>query len=579
MMTFSALDFVLLAIIVGLCLFLGNAKLLRHCPGAVGRWARRRANLLTHQQNMNLKLLNEHDAEQLFTHLFANAPIGIAVTDLDGVIKACNPMAKAILLPKNAHSLPDLLGQKLLDLTAPESRGALGQVIKDLLDANAVNTAPLEVRIGTAAGQDRYASVVVGRLLDPQGQLNGLIIHLIDITDRKTLASQFTQSQKMQAIGQLAGGVAHDFNNLLTAMIGYCDLLLMRHKVGDPSFADIMQIKQNANRAANLVRQLLAFSRQQTLKPRVLNLVDVLAEIRHLLSRLLGDPIKLEVEHTQDQLLIKADQGQLEQVIVNLAVNARDAMPGGGKLSIRPDLWTVKQTINQGNDVVPAGDYVRVVVSDSGTGIPPELLARIFEPFFTTKELGSGTGLGLATVYGIVKQTGGYLLVESTVGVGTSFSILLPRYLGNLSDDGDANTAGNATISGDTAAECRILLVEDEDPIRLFSARALRSKGFKVVEARNGYAALEIVDKGGEQFELMITDVMMPEMDGPTLIFEIRQRMPTIQIICISGYAEETIRDRLDQSLDVQFLPKPFGLQQLLAKVNDMRQSTPPVGS
>ena len=583
------LDDALLLIVIGaLCLILITPVVLKRCPGRLGRWARQ--NLQGDRGNIReeSKPFDEHDADQIFYHLFMKAPVGIIIADLEGIIKFCNPLAHQLI---NDRVAP-VLGQNLVRLIAPDSQTALAQMVAqvqqqhqdqsgDTAAEQPIELELLEIRLqlggGTARGadsssaqpNDRYASVFIGCLLDASGQISGLIIHLIDITARKTLASQFAQSQKMQAVGQLAGGVAHDFNNLLTAMIGYCDLLLMKHKVGDPSFADVMQIKQNANRAANLVRQLLAFSRQQTLKPRVLNLVDTLAEIRHLLSRLLGEVVQLEVVHAQDQLLIKADQGQLEQVIVNLAVNARDAMPNGGKLTISTDLWTPTQPVHQGNEVVPVGRYVRIAVQDSGTGIPPEVLARIFEPFFTTKELGAGTGLGLSTVYGIVKQTGGYVLVESTVGVGTTFFILLPVYEGGLSDESQ-DDADSPAIVGSNPADCRILLVEDEDPVRLFSARALRSKGFTVIEARSGAAALEIIDKGGERFEVLVTDVMMPEMDGSTLIIEVRKRMPEIRVICISGYAEETIRDRLDQSPNVQFLPKPFGLQQLLAKVNEV---------
>ena len=227
---------------------------------------------------------------------------------------------------------------------------------------------------------------------------DGLTLHFIDVTEQKNLEIQFAQSQKMQAVGQLAGGVAHDFNNLLTAMIGFCDLLLLRSPPGDPSFADIMQIKQNANRAANLVRQLLAFSRQQTLQPRILDVTDVLYELRHLIERLIGENIKLDVVHSRELGLAKVDQGQFEQVIINLAVNARDAMPTGGVLTIRTANIRLEHELRRGHELMPAGDYVSIQVADTGIGIPKENLARIFDPFFSTKKIGSGTGLGLSTV-------------------------------------------------------------------------------------------------------------------------------------------------------------------------------------
>ena len=257
-----------------------------------------------------------------------------------------------------------------------------------------------------------------------------LIVYLLDTTDQKKLETQFAQSQKMQAVGQLAGGIAHDFNNLLTAMIGFCDLLLQRHQPGDASFADIMQIRQNANRAANLVRQLLAFSRQQTLQAKVLDVTDALTELSHLLRRLIGASIELQIVHSRDVFLVKVDQGQLEQVIINLAVNARDAMPEGGRLIIRTRNETRTAMEQRGTEIIPPGDYAAIEVADTGTGIPPDILQRIFEPFFSTKEVGSGTGLGLSTVYGIVRQTGGFVFVDSTVGKGTTFTILLPRYHG-----------------------------------------------------------------------------------------------------------------------------------------------------
>src|ERR1700683_3754073 len=273
---------------------------------------------------------------------------------------------------------------------------------------------PVEVRLqGTRAKSAAlFISRLGGETSGGEDSDAGFILHFIDTTEQKSLQAQFSQSQKMQAVGQLAGGVAHDFNNLLTAMIGFCDLLLLRFRPGDPSFADIMQIKQNANRAANLVRQLLAFSRQQSLQPRVLNITDVLAELSHLLRRLIGENIELKVVHARDLGLVKVDQGQLEQVIINLAVNARDAMPGGGTLTIRTARVTHTSPVRRAHEEIPAGDYVQIEVHDTGTGIAKDNLERIFEPFFSTKEVGQGTGLGLSTVYGIVKQTGGFVFVE-----------------------------------------------------------------------------------------------------------------------------------------------------------------------
>ena len=382
------------------------------------------------------------------------------------------------------------------------------------------------------------------------------------------LEAQLAQTLRLQAVGQLAGGIAHDFNNLLTAMIGFCDLLLLRHRPGDQSFADVMQIRQNANRAAGLVRQLLAYSRRQTLQPRVISLSEVLAELAHLLRRLIGVNIDLKFEHGRDLYPVLADQGQLEQVVINLAVNARDAMPEGGTLTIRTANVTLAHPLTGTGEVVPAGDYVRIEVSDTGIGIPPDIIDRIFEPFFSTKPVGAGTGLGLATVYGIVKQSGGYVAIESAPGKGTTFTIYLPRHaervVSLMRRDGEEEPR-------DLTGAGTILLVEDEDAVRLFSARALRNKGYKVIEARSGRAALDIMSQSVEQIDLLITDVVMPEIDGPALAREVRSQRPDLRVIFISGYAESAFRSQAD-GVPMNFLAKPFSLKQLAGKVKDVMQ-------
>jgi two-component system cell cycle sensor histidine kinase/response regulator CckA len=393
------------------------------------------------------------------------------------------------------------------------------------------------------------------------------IIYGIDVTEQKKLELQFVQSQKMQAVGQLAGGIAHDFNNLLTAMIGFCDFLLLRHLPGDQSFTDIMQIKQNANRAANLVRQLLAFSRQQALRPKVLDITEILTELTVLLRRLIGANIELKMIHDRHIGMVKADQGQLEQVIINLAVNARDAMKNGGQLLIETSLYTVKQREEKNGEVLPPGNYVLITVKDSGSGIPPEIIGRIFEPFFSTKEIGSGTGLGLSTVYGIVKQTGGFITVQSQEDQGTQFDIFLPQSEENLSSletstdlhDPKKDLTGSGTI----------LLVEDEDGVRLFAVRALRNKGYEVFEANSGEVALEIL-QNNPQIRLMITDVVMPKIEGPELMNRARLIKPDLKVIFISGYTEDAFRERLQTEQHIHFLSKPFTLKELAAKVKDI---------
>jgi len=323
-------------------------------------------------------------------------------------------------------------------------------------------------------------------------------------------------------------------------------------------------------RAANLVRQLLAFSRQQTLQPRVLNVTDVLYELRHLLERLIGENIDLEVVHGRDLGLAKVDQGQLEQVIINLAVNARDAMPGGGTLTIRTANVREERELRRGHEMMPAGDYVLIELADTGVGIAKENLARIFDPFFSTKELGSGTGLGLSTVYGIVKQTGGFVFVTSAPGRGAAFQIFLPRFQaadGALPDRADGN---EATAIKDLTGLGTVMLVEDDDPVRIFGARALRNKGYKVIEATSGEAALDLIRNAAEKIDLLITDVVMPHMDGPGLVREVREIHPEMKVIFISGYTEDAFRQRLDSDSGIDFLPKPFSLKELAAKVRDV---------
>ncbi|MCG8543993.1 MAG: response regulator, partial [Alphaproteobacteria bacterium] len=399
---------------------------------------------------------------------------------------------------------------------------------------------------------------------------------MIDTTEKKKLEVQFSQSQKMQAVGQLAGGIAHDFNNLLTAMIGFCDLLLQRYQPGEQSFADIMQIKQNANRGARLVRQLLAFSRQQTLQPRVLDVTDVLSELSNLLHRLLGESIELKFLHGRDLGKVKVDQGQLEQVIINLAVNSRDAMPRGGKLSISTRNCSLLSEIDRAHaEIMPAGDYVMITVSDNGIGMPQHLLDRIFDPFFTTKEVGSGTGLGLATVYGIIKQTGGFIFADSEgEGKGSVFTIYLQRHDGPEEESSARSPAERPPAAKDLTGGGTILLVEDEDPVRLFGARALRSKGYRVIEARNGEIAIDLLND--EDVDLLITDMVMPKVDGPTVIAAARRKIPELPVICISGYTQESVVREVESIENVNFLAKPFSLRQLAGKVKEVLEERPP---
>jgi len=399
---------------------------------------------------------------------------------------------------------------------------------------------------------------------------SGTTVYALDTTEQRALQSNVAQSHKMHAIGQLAGGVAHDFNNVLTAIIGHCDLLLASHRPTDPSFRDINQIKQNANRAASLVRQLLAYSRRQTLRPQVLQLGDVLSDLQMMMLRLVGEKISLELRHGRDLWLVKADLNQFEQVLINLIVNSRDAMPQGGKIILKTRNVLAGDCQNFGEPSLVPADYVAIEAEDFGHGIPPEAKDKIFEPFFTTKEVGKGTGLGLAMVYGIVKQTGGYVFCSSTVGKGTVFTILLPRHIPDetvASRSEERVTAPSTDLTGHGT----ILLVEDEEAVRAFGSRALASRGYTVLQAASGIEALQIAEENKGKIDLVVSDVVMPEMDGPTMLSELRKRGVKARVIFVSGYAEDAFAKNLLEGEDFGFLPKPFSLKQLIEAVKGKR--------
>jgi len=485
--------------------------------------------------------------------LIEQAPLGVALIGRSGSLRGFN---KAMLSFAPARRLRP--GDSLATLVHEDDRPIFARTLAATFDEQKAQP-PVELRFNTQPER-------AGQLLLSPGGVPGAdaaAVYLLDLTQQKSLERQFTQAQKMQAVGQLAGGIAHDFNNLLTAIIGFCDLLLVRHSANDEAFTDVMQIKQNANRAANLVRQLLAFSRQQTLRPKILSITDVLAELSNLLRRLIGENIELRMVHGRDLGAIKVDQGQLEQVIINLAVNARDAMPDGGVLTIASRPVAANDPDIDRYDVMPAQDYVLVECKDTGVGIPAENLNKIFDPFFTTKEIGQGTGLGLSTVYGIIKQTGGFVFVDSEPGQGACFKIYLPVH----------QVAGHEVAVEEAPAPMRdltgkgtILLVEDEDAVRMFASRALSNKGYTVLEAGTGEEALECISGHCGPVDLLISDVVMPGMDGPTLVAHARQGQPDLRVIFISGYAEDAVRESLGGE-GFDFLPKPFTLKQLAEKV------------
>ncbi|WP_370878158.1 MULTISPECIES: cell cycle histidine kinase CckA [Rhodoplanes] len=510
-------------------------------------------------------------AEVRFMRFFINTPMAIATVDRAGRIARPNGLLARLfqdLVPGEAR--PE--GGSILAIVAERDRPALETAIAKAARGQG-DVPPVEAALAGAG--ERWARFWV-TAVEEEGDQEAAIVYALETTEQRALQKQVDQAQKMDSVGKLAGGIAHDFNNVLSAIMMATDFLLNAHKPTDPSFQDIMQIKQNANRAAALVRQLLAFSRRQTLRPQVLDLAEALSDISMLLRRLIGEKVSLDVRHGRDLWPVKADLSQFEQVIVNLAVNARDAMPDGGRLTLRTRNVGEEETRASAYKGMPPGEYVLIEVADSGSGIPPEIIDRIFEPFFSTKEVGKGTGLGLSTVYGIIKQTGGYVFVESEIGRGTTFRIYLPRHVPTIEETEAIAaslapaqpTAPEQARAADHTGQGTILLVEDEEGLRGLNARGLSSRGYTVCEAGNGQEAIELID-AGQKVDLVVSDVVMPEMDGPTLLKELRKRHPDLKIIFVSGYAEEAFAKNLPEGGQFAFLAKPFTLKQLVAAVKE----------
>ncbi|WP_296676696.1 response regulator [Novosphingobium sp.] len=491
--------------------------------------------------------------------LIGSLPLGLAMVDRDGRMLFANP---AFMRAVGRES--DTPPTYPTDLVVQEDKGPLSDAIRRFAQGPA-SSGDIAVRLKGMAEEPVSLSLAGVRGLGEAAVLLGLI----DSTEETRLKRQVAQATKMQAVGQLAGGVAHDFNNVLTAILGTCDLMLLRHTPGDSDYDDIQQIRANSNRAASLTRQLLAFSRQQTLRPEVMQLPDVVSDVSHLLKRLIGEKIKLVVTHDRDLGAVRADPTQLEQVIVNLAVNARDAIQAkgdsGGKLTIATRRFSAADVRAMRTAIMPPVDYTLLVVEDSGTGIPADHLGKIFEPFFTTKETGKGTGLGLSTVYGIVKQSGGFIFADSERGKGTRFSVYLPVHHPSA-EEMAAPIAAPIVEQSTWSGGGRILLVEDEDMVRAVAERALTRAGYTVTTASDGDEGLEIVE-GGAEFDLIVSDVVMPAMDGPTMAREVRKLRPDLPVLFMSGYAEEQLRKQIDIAGGVHFLPKPFSVQQIGDKV------------
>ncbi|RYE86832.1 MAG: response regulator, partial [Hyphomicrobiales bacterium] len=501
-------------------------------------------------------------AEVRFTRFFNSSPMAIAALNDTGLVVRANP-AFAKMFGQAAASGSVAIAEGLRDESREALRHALAAASRNQagipsVDAELTGENPRSVRL--------YVSADVS-----DGTGDSAILYGVDITDQRALEDQFAKSQKMQAIGNLAGGIAHDFNNVLTIITASVDFLLLNHRTGDPSFQDLLLIKQSANRAASLVRQLLAYSRRQTMRPKMLSLTDVIADMHLLLKRISGDLVKLERHHARDLWPVMADIGQFEQVITNLVQNARDAMVEGGTITIATRNVPEAELKGLGYGEMNEGDFVLVEVSDTGSGMPDEVAERIFEPFFTTKEIGKGTGLGLSMVYGIVKQSGGFIFVDSVMGKGTTFSIFLPRH--TPSEAAMAKIEAGPTVvspKADLSGTASILLVEDEDHVRAGNVRALKMRGYEVHEASSGVEALEVMEELGGKIDLVVSDVVMPEMDGPTLLREMRKTRPEMKFIFVSGYAEDAFAKNLPEGSKFGFLAKPFSLRDLAIAVKEM---------
>ncbi|MEM9028743.1 MAG: ATP-binding protein [Pseudomonadota bacterium] len=503
--------------------------------------------------------VDEPLATESFAQFFRSAPFGIGVISADRMVHSSNAAFSRLLFDPATNRNRDaltVLGRGL-DQSA---RDAVSQALEDALQGKA-NIAPMEVSIGEDALNTRRL------FFAPLSRSSQAVVYVLDATEQKALEMKFAQSQKMEVVGNLAGGIAHDFNNVMTAIIGFADLLLGTHRPGDPAYQNIKEIRSSADRASDLVHNLLAFSRQQQLQPQVLQLQELVTDVSVMVKRALGEHIELKIHSGRDLWFVKADRGELTRVIMNLAVNARDAMAEGGTLTIRTKNVSERESRRLAKQGMTQGPYVLIEVEDTGVGMSSDVLDKVFEPFFTTKAVGKGTGLGLSTVYGIVKQTGGFVYPEITPGEGTVFRIYLPRVEADTRDV-DTDTAQERP-QGDLTGTGRVLVVEDEDAVRRFAVEALKRQGYDVASACDGVEALEILEDNGYAVDLIVSDVKMPELDGPALLDRVRKVRPELKFVFVSGYADDGFSSSLESDPHSTFLPKPYSLAKIAATVKE----------
>jgi len=504
--------------------------------------------------------------EQRFRSLIEHSSDVITLLDARGTIVYSTQSLK----PTLGYAAVEMMGHSVFELVHPDQQPAAAALLERLLqDPAAVLRADFRVRQKGGLWRDLDV-VMANRLADPH--VRALVVTYRDVTDRKRAEESLRVAderlrgvQKMEAVGRLAAGVAHDFNNLLTAILGSTDLLLESLPADHPGHEDALETRRAAMRAADLTRQLLAFSRQQVLAPRVLDVNDVVRDVERLLRRLIGEDVELRIVPASGLAAVQADASQLEQVLVNLAVNARDAMPRGGILTIQTANVVLDDAYVASQPLVTAGDYVMIAVSDTGTGMDADTRARVFEPFFTTKERGKGTGLGLATAYGIVKQSGGYIWVYSELGIGTTFKVYLPRVVGPAEP-----LATTPVATGPLRGSETILVVEDQAEVRTLIRKMLEARGYRVLTAEHGPAALQIAALHSGPIHLLLSDVVMPGMSGRELSLTLSATRTTMRTLYLSGYTDESIVHHGVLAAGVAFLQKPFTADGLAQKVREV---------